>query len=233
MPGEVTTSNLRPVDPFAKLVHDLNNSLLIINAQLELAREAVDREHPAYHRLASLASAAERAIQLTRELGVVQGRFNPDEHSVIELSPTAVPRNASPETLNASSSSPTRPTLLLVEDEAGIRGAMAESLQGKGYKVITAADAEGCFDCMARHQGAIDVIITDLGMPGINGISFSAEVPKLHPETKVLFISGEADGESLIGSEKFLAKPFSLAALAEKVEEILHSPQLRAAIAGD
>lgn len=231
MPAQVTSSNLEPVDPFAKLVHDLNNSLLVISAQLELAREAVDREHPAYHRLASIASAAERAIQLTRELGVAQCRLNPAAYSVVELTPPTVSRRSSPPHL--VSTSPGQRTLLLVEDEAGIRGAMAESLKREGYNVMTAADAQDGFDCMSRYPGSIDLIITDLRIPGMSYASFAAEVSKLHPETQVLFISVEAGRENLVGGQRLLSKPFSLAALSQKVEEILHSPQVRAAIAGD
>jgi PAS domain S-box-containing protein len=117
-------------------------------------------------------------------------------------------------------------TVLLVEDEAPLRAMVGEFLEGRGYQVLKAADAGEALRVAGRHGSEIDLVITDLVMPGLSGRELAGRLAHLHPEAKVLYMSGYAEdaGEpqgSLPPDAPFLQKPFALQALAQKVCEVL------------
>ncbi len=119
-------------------------------------------------------------------------------------------------------------TVLLVEDEEGVRQLAREYLQTNGYTVIEAPDGHTAIELAAMHSGPIDVLMTDLVMPGINGRELAERVSKVRPNIKVLFMSGYTDQAVvhqgiLDENAVLLQKPFTMATLASKLREILTS----------
>jgi two-component system cell cycle sensor histidine kinase/response regulator CckA len=118
-------------------------------------------------------------------------------------------------------------TVLLVEDEDAVRLFGARALRNKGYNVFEARSGEAALEILKAGKQPIDLLITDVVMPRMDGPSLIREVRAFRPELKVIFISGYAEEDFRKrldeGSEiHFLAKPFSLAQLAEKVKEVMH-----------
>jgi PAS domain S-box-containing protein len=120
-------------------------------------------------------------------------------------------------------------TILLAEDEESVRRLTASLLERSGYRVIEAADGTAALDAATAHDGPIDLLLTDVIMPGLNGRQLADRFATIHPRARVLFMSGYA-GEALSAqgvldsSVAFLAKPFVPAELARKVREVLDGP---------
>jgi PAS domain S-box-containing protein len=117
-------------------------------------------------------------------------------------------------------------TLLLVEDDDQVRALAREALQLSGYSVIEAASPELAIAFVREHAGRIDLLVSDVIMPGMNGRALADRVLALRRGLKVLFISGYpssaiAQHGVLDPSTAFLHKPFTPAALARKVREVL------------
>jgi two-component system cell cycle sensor histidine kinase/response regulator CckA len=83
-------------------------------------------------------------------------------------------------------------TILVVDDEALVRSMARDILLGAGYRVLEAADGEQALRVAEEHPGAIQVLLTDVVLPGINGKELAARMVALRPETKMLFMSGRA-----------------------------------------
>lgn len=122
-------------------------------------------------------------------------------------------------------------TIMLVEDEDAVRLFSARALRSKGYTVIEAINGEEALEYMQTNTEKIDLVISDVIMPNMDGPTFVNKMNELREDQKVLFISGYAEdvfynrikNESQI---RFLAKPFSLVDLATRVKEILNEPSL-------
>ncbi|MGB8672852.1 MAG: PAS domain S-box protein [Candidatus Acidiferrales bacterium] len=117
-------------------------------------------------------------------------------------------------------------TILLVEDEKGVRDLTREYLQMSGYSVLDAEDGHTALELAALHSGPIDLLMTDVVMPGISGRELSDRVAKIRPGIKVLFMSGYTDQAVvhhgiLETNAVLLQKPFTLLALAAKLRELL------------
>jgi two-component system, cell cycle sensor histidine kinase and response regulator CckA len=117
-------------------------------------------------------------------------------------------------------------TILLVEDEDAVRLFSARTLRNKGYKVIEARSGEAALVIMGQDGEPIDLLITDVVMPEMDGPALVEEVRLRRPDMKVIFISGYAESafrqQASDGSMlHFLAKPFSLKQLATKVKDVL------------
>jgi len=114
-------------------------------------------------------------------------------------------------------------TILLVEDEGLVRTLAQEILLSAGHEVLVACDSSEAFEVSNSHEGAIDLIVTDLVLPGMSGIDLSKEIRKRRPGTLTLLVSGYDNG--LLGPEEreipFLQKPFDRSALLTAVSEVL------------
>lgn len=97
-------------------------------------------------------------------------------------------------------------TILLVDDEQGIRTVMGLSLRDAGYNVITVASGEEALQLFAERP--IPIVITDIRMPGMNGLDLLKHIKILAPETEVILISGHADLEMAIQGLKLEASDF-------------------------
>jgi DNA-binding response OmpR family regulator len=134
------------------------------------------------------------------------------------------------------SQNPNRRTILLVEDEPFVREATCGILQIAGFMVLTAQDAHDAMEVYGHRNCHIDLLMTDLVLPGKDGDELGREVRKLSPEVAVLLTSGYGEAaneaESPENRTYFLAKPYSRRSLTEKVEAILCDTQTQAAQAG-
>src|SRR5215467_5126814 len=117
-------------------------------------------------------------------------------------------------------------TILLVEDEESVRQLVRDTLAAKGYQVLAAENGEAGVAAAAEHRGKIDLVITDVVMPGMGGREMVKHLILSRPETRVLFLSGYtedaivSDG-SIEKGTAFLQKPFTLQSLSRKVREVL------------
>jgi len=117
-------------------------------------------------------------------------------------------------------------TVLLVEDEDALRFMVREVLSAAGYNVLEATQGDDALKIAQRHQRPIDLMLTDIVMPKMNGHELAEKLECLHPETRVLFMSGYTGAaivrQGILSSEKlFIQKPFNPSALMKKVREIL------------
>ncbi len=117
-------------------------------------------------------------------------------------------------------------TVLVVEDESALRQLAARALSAAGYVVLTAATGEEAAAILDGHRGQVDLMLTDVVLPGISGRELAAQVAPRHPGLRVLFTSGYTDDTVLrhgvtAQTAKFLAKPYTVGALTRKIREIL------------
>jgi PAS domain S-box-containing protein len=125
-------------------------------------------------------------------------------------------------------------TILLVEDEEGVRALSRHVLKNCGYNVLEASDGVEALRVAGRHAGPIHLVVTDVVMPELSGREMADQLLRLHPEIRVLFLSGYTDDAVIRhgvreAETNFLQKPFSHDALAQKVREVLDANQARSA----
>ncbi len=118
-------------------------------------------------------------------------------------------------------------TVLLIEDEEAVRKILTLGLESNGYRVLAASGQHEAGEIVRQLGGALDLIVTDVVMPGRNGRELVEEIRQQHPGIPVLFISGYTDDEVVkrgvfSSTDAFLQKPFTPAVLARKVHELLH-----------
>jgi two-component system cell cycle sensor histidine kinase/response regulator CckA len=120
-------------------------------------------------------------------------------------------------------------TILLVEDEEGLRSLNARGLRSRGYTVIEASNGIEALEALEQKDGAIDLVVSDVVMPEMDGPTLLRAMRARNPDLKIIFVSGYAEdafAKSLEENEKFdfLAKPFALSALVTKVKETMAPP---------
>lgn len=117
-------------------------------------------------------------------------------------------------------------TILLVEDEATVREVTREALEMGGYRVLT-ADGPAAAAHIARDEStAIDLLLTDVVMPGINGVELARQIRELRPELATLFMTGYAESEILrvaaqSAPQRHIKKPFTVNSLLAGVADAL------------
>jgi len=117
-------------------------------------------------------------------------------------------------------------TILLTEDEQDVREVAREFLESGGYTVIEARDGAEALGLVETHQGAIDLLITDMVMPRMTGQELAARLKERQPELRMLYMSGYSERAAAEAmqpdpSVRLLAKPFSRSALLRAVHELL------------
>ena len=117
--------------------------------------------------------------------------------------------------------------ILVVEDEPLVRNVTVHVLKEQGYSVIEASNGLEALDVASQHNGGpIDLLLTDMVMPGMGGRKLAEKLKELYPEIKVLFTSGYTDDEAFkdeVFNEltNFMRKPFDPSTLTRKVREAL------------
>ena len=118
-------------------------------------------------------------------------------------------------------------TVLLAEDQPSIRSALRELLESKGYQVLEAQNGGEALELAEHHSGSINVLVTDVIMPHIRGLELAKRVTELHPDIRVIFMSGYSEDALLEnrllsqGNMTLIQKPFDPEDLAQKIRESL------------
>jgi CheY-like chemotaxis protein len=117
-------------------------------------------------------------------------------------------------------------TVLVAEDEAAVRGVARQALSRHGYTVLEAPSAEAALDVASRHSGKIDLLLTDVVMPGMSGRDLARRLADARPGLRVIYMSGYTEDTItrhgiLEPGLVYVQKPFSPEALARRVREVL------------
>jgi len=112
-------------------------------------------------------------------------------------------------------------TILLAEDEAGIRAMTRAYLEGLGYRVLEAANGTEAITLAKEYRGTIDLVLTDVMMPGMRGDAVVKAIRQERPVVQSIFISGFAEGASIDRSLEVLEKPFEFPDLAHRIRALL------------
>jgi len=117
-------------------------------------------------------------------------------------------------------------TILVVDDDPSIRNFSARVLRGVGLTVLTASSVEQALSIIGSDAHQIDLVVTDMVMPGTSGLDLGCELQQNHPSMKVLYMSGYRDSIAMVSISKrspehVLLKPFSRHALVANVLGLL------------
>jgi len=118
-----------------------------------------------------------------------------------------------------------RPSLvvLLADDELVVRSLAQSILTREGYRVLIAVDGEHALEVSRAYSGPIELLLTDVKMPKMDGLELSGHIASERPGIKILFMSGKESGELMVHGKKmeFLRKPFVARELSQKVSSML------------
>jgi CheY-like chemotaxis protein len=117
-------------------------------------------------------------------------------------------------------------TLLLVEDEEGVRNFARRALEESGYRVLLAASGQDALELAGRHSGPIHLLLTDVVMPGLSGRELAERLVADRPTVRVIYTSGYTDDETVRHGVResetaFLQKPFTPEELGRRIREVL------------
>ena len=123
-------------------------------------------------------------------------------------------------------------TVVVAEDDDMVRALVRVTLEGSGYRVLEAASGEAALELCDAHPEPIDVLVTDMVMPGIGGRALAARLQARRPELRVLYVSGYAESEvfddgDVEAESSFVQKPFTPEELALKVRALIDRPRPR------
>jgi CheY-like chemotaxis protein len=204
--------------PVAQVTHGLNNTLAVITGFSELLLSVLSESDPHRRYVEEIQRAGQHAAELTQQLLARAGTPSP---------PPAKTPPASRTLRELAHQHPGHETILLVEDDEAVRDALGHELILLGYSVLEASDGpEALRLAMAQLGRQIDLLLTDVAMPGMDGFTLAARLREKQPGLKVLFSSGYARDVMLRqsprpSSDGFLPKPYNAAALMRTIGEVL------------
>jgi CheY-like chemotaxis protein len=207
------------VVPVAQVTHGLNNALTVINGFSELLLGAMSECDPHRRYVEEIQRAGQHAAELTQQLLT---RAEP---------PLAKAAGASRTLRELAHEHSGHETILLVEDDEAVRDAVMHELVVLGYTVIEAANGpEALRVAEGQPRRRIDLLLTDVVMPEMDGCKLAARLRESQPALKVVFSSGYAREAALRqsprrSSDGFLPKPYDAAALAGTICEVLGENQ--------
>jgi two-component system, cell cycle sensor histidine kinase and response regulator CckA len=118
-----------------------------------------------------------------------------------------------------------RKTILIAEDDHSIRGLLGLMLRIGGYMVLEAVDGSQALAVCEQHRGSIDLLLTDVAMPGLNGRQLAERAADLRPEMKTVVVSGDVGAAGMEpwgnAAHGFIQKPFSQEQLNLKIREVI------------
>ena len=215
------------VVPVAQVAHGLNNTLTIINSFSELLLGSMSECDPHRRYVEEIQRAGQRAAELTQQLLTRAGQT--------PSPPPPAKSRASRALRDLAHDHSGHQTILLVEDDEAVRDAVMHELAVLGYTVLEASDGpEALRMAAAQPARRIDLLLTDVVMPEMDGCTLAARLRENQPGLKVLFSSGYAQATALRqsphrSSDGFLPKPYSAAALVHTICEVLGENQPSAA----
>jgi DNA-binding response OmpR family regulator len=128
--------------------------------------------------------------------------------------------------MSQASGTATRPTVLVVDDEEDLRDIIQRMLERRGFDTLIAGDPQQAIAVCRDHPGTIDILVTDLGLPGVSGGELSRSATELRPGMRVVYISGlpkdMAVSDGLIDENALLVKkPFSTESLVDALRAVV------------
>jgi len=209
------------------VAHDINNLLSEIVSHLDLVQDEVGAEHaetgaarwePVQADIAHIRATLDRAAGLAQHLLTFARR----EPAAAASEPVSPGNSASPLAGPSPTGGPERPgaTVLVVDDEPGLREVTSRLLVRAGYRVLTAGSGQDALAVAARHPAPVDLLLTDMNMPAMAGSEVASRFRALHPGAGVVVMSGyaeHADDRTAGRGELVLGKPFTRAALLDAV----------------
>jgi CheY-like chemotaxis protein len=225
----------RDVDPAvaqlaAAVAHAFNNLLTTILGYAELGLEELPERHPVRETLVEIRLAGQSAASLTQRLLVAGGHVRTTggeagDGTTVRLSTAGAASERQPReaTTDLRSRHEEGSTILLVEDEEGVRTLARKILERNGYGVLEAAGGREALEIAEKHTGRIDLLLTDVVMPDLNGRDVAQRIGALRPRTPCVFMSGYSEEVLGVGTA-LLHKPFTPAALLRIVEQALQQP---------
>ena len=121
---------------------------------------------------------------------------------------------------------PTTAVILVVDDDEAVRQVAARVLKRVGYQVLQAGEGAEALRVAREHNGRLDLLLTDVVMPGMNGRELGERLAEERPETRLLYMSAYTEDEVIlrgvrVAEVNFVYKPFSLEGLTEAVRQVL------------
>jgi two-component system, cell cycle sensor histidine kinase and response regulator CckA len=136
-----------------------------------------------------------------------------------------------PEATTGGRHGPGRGCILVVEDEELVRSVLVEALESEGYETLTAGTGAEALEIADLYVGPIDLVLSDVVLPGITGPVVARALAGTRPEARILFMSGYTEAiildQGVEGSAPLLVKPFSMQQLYERIEDVLDGPPRR------
>ncbi len=229
-----------------RVAHDFNNLLTRIHGYSCLLLDLMEENDPNREYMERIQEAGEAAVRITTQLLETSRKYAGElAYSDLIVAPEtgaagagAKPAGAAAredESRRAGAFNPSSPTVLVVEDDAEIRDLIRIVLQNEGLNLLLAADGLEALEIGRRYEGKINLLLTDIVMPRMDGMNLAKELQSIRPELPILFISGYAEnklvGEALQPADTiFLPKPFGPQTLLEPVLKLLRMPKADAAI---
>jgi CheY-like chemotaxis protein len=123
-------------------------------------------------------------------------------------------------------------TTMVVEDDATLRDLMRRILEKLDFEVLAASNADEALDLAQAHGEGIDVVVTDVVMPGMDGFELASRLTGIHPTARILFLTGYSEDSPTVRDglglgNAFLEKPFTQVALVDQIFGLLAGPTLR------
>lgn len=160
--------------------------------------------------------------------GIVHVESEPNHGTTFQLLFPRVDGNseASPAGLTTTEVLSGSETILFAEDEESVRNVATAALERHGYRVLSAANGDAALAILRAFPGHIDLLLTDVVMPGMNGRELALAVQQMRPDIKVVFASGYTDDEALLGDVQrnertFVQKPFTTRELVQRIRSVL------------
>ena len=207
------------------VAHELNNLLTVININTEFLLDSTRENPTSADELREIQRAAQRASVLARRL-LASSRREAFDPAVAQTTKKRTPPRSASAKGNVSATNLVMETVLLVEDEPGVRGLAKRVLTQRGYRVLEAGDGAIALRIAAAHVGEIDLVLSDVEMPNLGGRGMVEELKELSPDMRVLFMSGYPKEEVFPEPARarrtpYLQKPFTAEALCNEVRSAL------------